>query len=277
MPMRADGVLAGHRIGHKQDLDRPRLALDPLELGHQLVVYVQTTGSVDKQRVEPDLLCVLHCTAHKRHRVIGFLVLVNRHAHGAAYNAKLLSRGGTVNVNRNKQRLALLVVAEPAGDLARRRRLARTLQAHQPDQLVVNDLYDLLVRIKALPNFLSFGLCSDRLDKVLRNLVVDIGFEQCHPYLAKRRIHMLGGQAPLATQVFQRFLQLVGQRFEHRRHTSAAGVETINITLGGRQCQEIEGLSLTLSRFGGCPLEYALHIINRFLKVCVAICYTLFF
>jgi len=39
--------------------------------------------------------------------------------------------------------------------------------------------------------------------------------KQGHPDLTKSRVHVLRGQFALATQILQRFLQFIGQRFKH--------------------------------------------------------------
>src|SRR5688500_3700958 len=88
---RANGVLTRHRIGNKQNLDRFRLGLDPLELDHQLVVYVKTAGRIDHQRVKAHLLRVLHRTADEGHRIVRFLVLEDGYADSTADYAKLLA------------------------------------------------------------------------------------------------------------------------------------------------------------------------------------------
>ncbi len=46
-----DGVLAGHRIGDQQHFLRIEQLVKPLELDHQGVVDVQSTGGIDQERV----------------------------------------------------------------------------------------------------------------------------------------------------------------------------------------------------------------------------------
>src|SRR5207248_3817860 len=48
---RVDGVLSGHGIGNKQDLLRIEQPLQALHLFHQLIVDVQTSGSIDDQHI----------------------------------------------------------------------------------------------------------------------------------------------------------------------------------------------------------------------------------
>ena len=60
-----NGILAGHRIGNEQYLDRMGLALDANKLVHQLVVNVQAAGCVDHQGIEAGLLGVLESFAYE--------------------------------------------------------------------------------------------------------------------------------------------------------------------------------------------------------------------
>ncbi|MBV6495011.1 MAG: hypothetical protein JFAIHJKO_00111 [Pyrinomonadaceae bacterium] len=104
-------VLAGHRIRNKKDFDRLCLGLDRFELGHQLVVYVQTAGRVDQQRVESEFVRVLDCTANKLERLMRVGSLIDRNADGIAYDLQLSTCRGTINVHRDEQRLSLLIIA----------------------------------------------------------------------------------------------------------------------------------------------------------------------
>ena len=111
---RPHGVLAGHCVGNEKNFDGPGLGLDLLKLDHQLVVYMKTAGRVDHQRVKTHLLRVLHSTAHQGHGVVRFLVLKDRNTDRSADYPQLFAGSGTINVDRNEQRLSLLVVAQPA-------------------------------------------------------------------------------------------------------------------------------------------------------------------
>ena len=109
---------------------------------------------------------MFYCTANEFERIVRLRGLIDRNADGVAYDLQLSTCGGTINVNRDEQRLSLLIIAKPTRDLAGRCRLTRTLQAddhndvrrlprkneprrrsaHKSGKLVVNDLYDLFVR-----------------------------------------------------------------------------------------------------------------------------------
>ena len=63
-----DGVLAGHAVDDQVHLLRRDLAVDPLELVHQLVVDVQPAGRVEDHDVGAVLLGFAHGRAGRRRR-----------------------------------------------------------------------------------------------------------------------------------------------------------------------------------------------------------------
>ena len=70
---------------------RGRLALlddadDLVQLDHQLAAVLQAAGRVDHQGIVTHFLRVLYGTADERHRVVGFLVLIDRNANRTADN-----------------------------------------------------------------------------------------------------------------------------------------------------------------------------------------------
>ncbi len=71
------------------------------------------------------------------------------------------------------------------------------------------------MRFQSIPDLFALGLDANRLDKIFSDLVVDVCLEQRHPDLAQGRINVLGRQFALTTQISQRQLKFVGQRFEH--------------------------------------------------------------
>ena len=111
---RANSILTCHRIGDKEHFDRLGLGFDLLEFDHQLVVDVQTARGIDHQGIETILDRVVHGTANDRHRIVGVLGLKYRDVYGVCDDLELLTGCGTVHVDRNEQRFALLIVSEPA-------------------------------------------------------------------------------------------------------------------------------------------------------------------
>ena len=166
-----DRVLSGHRVGDEEDLDRLHLVLDPLQLFHQRVVDVQTAGRVDHQRVEADLLAVQPRRAAQLERVVDALAREDRNVDRLADDRQLVARRRAVDVDREQQRVAVLILLQPLRQLAGRGRLTRALQsddhdrvraargeeqsarraAEHLDHLVVDDLDDLLPGRELMP------------------------------------------------------------------------------------------------------------------------------
>ena len=112
----------------------------------------------------------------------------------------------------------LPLLLQPPSQLARGRRLARTLEseeqhdarrrrilresafrlAEQRQQLVAHDLDDLLDRRQALQDGLIGRLVANAIDERLDDLEVDVGFEQRQPDLPQRRLDVFRGQTHLA-------------------------------------------------------------------------------
>ena len=125
-------------------------------------------------------------------------------------DVQLLNRRGTLHVRRHHQRV-LALLAQPHRQLARRRRLARALQAeHQDDartlagrlepafgipeqrhHLVADDLDDLLRRRQAAEDRLVHGAIADAVDERLDDLEIDVGFEQREANLAQCDLDVL--------------------------------------------------------------------------------------
>ena len=128
-----------------------------------------------------------------------------------AQHAQLLLRGGPARVERRHQHFLAIALLEAIGDLGRRRRLARALQAGHQDgdrrrgveidrlgiraehahQLVIDDLDDHLAGRHRLDDVLADRLGLHRLGEVLDHVERDVGFQQRAAHLA----HGLGDVA----------------------------------------------------------------------------------
>ena len=175
---RFDRVLAGHGVGHEQDLDRVELLFQLLQLDHQLVVDVQAAGGIHQQ----DVAAGVGGFAPRRARQIerqrfSRRAFVDRLPDFARDDLQLLARRRTVDVHRNHHR-AVAVLRQPARQFAGGSGLTRTLQpddqehagrfvgeaqfgfvaAQDLDQFFVNDLDDLLGGRKRGEHFLAHGL-----------------------------------------------------------------------------------------------------------------------
>ena len=139
-------------------------------------------------------------------------VNVAGHQHGAAalfdeVFCKLCSVGGltiALQAAEHDDRLALVLDVQ-AGCFA---------AAHQSDQFFVDDLDHLLGGSQAFHDLLAHGALGHLGAEVLGNLVVDVGFQQCHAHLAHRSLDICFGQLAVAAQLFEHTGKAVGQGFK---------------------------------------------------------------
>src|SRR5665213_3381714 len=191
-----DRLLSGHRVGDEQDLGRLDRRLDLLELRHQALVDLQPPRGVDDDGRNPEPARLGDAVARDLHR-IALALVVDRQIDLLAEGLELIDRRGPIDVGRDQQRAAALLF-EPQRELARVRRLARTLKpdhdvhgrrriavgqarrgaAQQVHQLVVDQLDDALRRAQRGEDVAADGLLFDRRDERLRDRQRDVGFEQ---------------------------------------------------------------------------------------------------
>ena len=180
--------------------------LDPRQLLHQRLVDVQAAGGVDDQHVLAVARGLVERPAGDVDRVLVGALLVDGGAGLAADLDELLDRGGPVDVaGRDGDRGAVLLV-QHLGQLGRRGRLARALQAghqddrrrarregqpgrgaaHQRGQLLVDDLDDLLAGVELLADLDAQAALLHGRRELLDDLEVDVGLEQREADLAHR-------------------------------------------------------------------------------------------
>ena len=75
----------------------------------------------------------------------------------------------------------------------------------------MNDLDDLLARLDAVEHFLAQRLLLDIRDKLLDNLVVNVGLEQRPPDLLEAVLHVLLGQFSLTANILEGGFQALCQ------------------------------------------------------------------
>ena len=229
-----DRVLAGHRVEHEQRVGGLDRVAHAHELVHQLGVDVQAAGGVDDHDVAPLLARLPHAPLGDVDRVGVGALLVDRHAGLRADGLQLVDGRRAVDVAGHQRRLLALLGQQPR-ELARRRRLARALQAahedhrgrlrrelelrgalaHQRGQLLQHDLHDLLARREALQDVRAARALAHRGHEVLDDAEVDVGLEQREADLAHGARDVVLGQAPAAAQVAERRGQPVGEGVEH--------------------------------------------------------------
>ena len=133
-----------------------------------------------------------------------------------AENAKLLDRGGPVDVERRQIRSLAALCAEPARELRGGRRLAGAVQAdehqhdgrgpaeverdallaEQPDQLAMDELDEVLLGREAPQHLFAEGVLLDGLDELLDDADVDVGLEERQPHVAERLLDVALGDLP---------------------------------------------------------------------------------
>jgi hypothetical protein len=111
---------------------RLRAARDLGDFRHHLVVDVQAAGGVEDHEVEAVLLRVSDAARAHLGRGDAFDV-EHGHADLRAQDTELLDGRGTLDVGRDEQRTALVLLLEKLGELRAGRGLARALQAGHQD------------------------------------------------------------------------------------------------------------------------------------------------
>jgi len=233
-----DGVLPGHGVGDKQDFVRRHLALDAADLGHHLLVHVQTAGGV-----HDDDVALAHLGFPARHhaRVHGVGVFPEAETLDTGllrHDFQLLDGRRAVDIRGHQEGFVALFL-QMQRDLACAGRFSLTLQphhhdegrsvlcesqgfiraAHGPHERVVNNLDDLLARLDALEHFLPERLLLDVRDELLDNLIVNVGLEQRPADFLEAVLHVFLGQFSLTANILEGGFQPFCQRFEHSTRT----------------------------------------------------------
>ena len=130
---RRDRVLAGHGVGHEQDLARPHGCAHALELGHQLVVDGLAAGGIDEHRVGAVRTGGGHAAARDGDRVRPGRDRVDGNVDLPAEGLELLDGGRTVDVGRDQIRPPAALIAQVERQLRGRRRLAGAVEPDHHD------------------------------------------------------------------------------------------------------------------------------------------------
>ena len=101
-----DGVLAGHAVDDQVDLLRHALAVDPLELVHQLLVDVQPAGGVEDHGVGAELLGFADGGLADGDGILLRAIGVDGDVELLAEHVQLVDGGGALQVGGDQQRLA---------------------------------------------------------------------------------------------------------------------------------------------------------------------------
>ena len=230
-----DRVLAGHGVGHQQDLARLDRALDPLQLLHQRIIDVQAAGSVEDQRVVAVAVGKSLGIPADGHRILIGATVVHRDIELPAENFQLLDGRRPVDIGRHQQRRALFF-AQLQGQFATGGGLAGTLQPAQHDahrwprgqietvflprpheqrQFVAHHADHLLAGGEALQHILADGPLAHRGDEILDDLEVDVSLEECQPHFAQCSLNILLAQPSAPAQLLEDCIEFFAQGIEH--------------------------------------------------------------
>ena len=227
-----DGILTGHGVDDEEDLLRLDRGADLAQLLHELLVDVQTAGSIDDDRVAAIVARVFHSLPGDLHWV-ALTLFKDLHAHLTADDLQLLDGRGAVDVAGDEQGLFAALFDEVAefgghGGLARALQTAEHVDgrwlggvgqfgvgaAHQLGQFVIDDLDNLLAGREAAQYLLPHGALGDLFDKILDNGKVDVSFQKRHAHFAHRGFDVRLAELALAGQLFERILQFISQALE---------------------------------------------------------------
>ncbi len=193
-----DGILAGHRVDHKQDFLRIQRSFQILYFLHHGLVDGKAARRVDNDHVMMVGLGICHTVERYLDGVHIAFFAVDRHIDLAAHDLELLYGCRAVDVACYQQRALGLFALVLPGKFARESCFTRALQAtHQHDcrvaaevklcgcaaherrELVVYNFHHLLLWLNGLKHILADGLSLDGVGKLLGYLIIDVGVEQC--------------------------------------------------------------------------------------------------
>ena len=153
---------------------------------------------------------------------------MNRNIELPGEDGKLVAGGGAINVYRDELWL-FAFFGEELGEFAGGGGFAGALEAddhddggrfiretelglvssEQPDELILDDFYDLLGGGKSLEDLFALGLFPNVFNEFLDDFEVDVSFEQSDADLLQGRIHVGLGEFSFSAQVFEDSLELI--------------------------------------------------------------------
>ena len=207
-----DGVLASHRIGHKEDLRRLKESAQLRDLGHHRFINVETPGGIDEKVGGVHPLRFFECVGGDDGGLRGGALLVIRDVDTLGERDKLLDGGRPVDVTSGKQR-ALTLLLQQVRQLGDARGFAGALEANDHDhgrwapgggklrgraaedfnEFSVDDVDNLLGGREALKDLRAERLLLHAGGELADDLEVHVRFEHGHAYFAERLVEVFFG------------------------------------------------------------------------------------
>src|SRR5215208_726069 len=227
-------VLPRHAVGDEQDLVRARLFLQSRQLPHHLVVDLEAAGGVDDDDAVAGALGLVHAVPDDAGDVLRVALGVDRDPQLGAQGLELVDGRGAVDVGGYEARRAPFGL-ELASELCRRGRFPGTLEpdhhynsrrnraelealtplAEHGGELVVDDLDELLGRRDGLQGADAHRRLLHALQKLARELEVDVGLEEDAPHLAQPLLDVRFGENAAPAQAGERGLEFFAELVEH--------------------------------------------------------------
>ena len=199
-----------------------------LELVHQLLVYVETSGGIYDKDVEAFAFSFLFSVQSYLCGVAAVPVRIDRYAYLLAYYLQLVYGSGPVDVAGSQHRL-LALFYKIGCKLGRSGGLTCSLKtckhyggkaggavcefgagaAQEPCKLVVYDLYDLLSGCKALKYVFAERFFFYGGDELLNYLVVYVRLKQRKAYLAHCFVYVRLGDDAFSAQLLKGYIKFI--------------------------------------------------------------------
>ena len=196
-------------------------------------------------------MSILRCNRGSRGALDIFLVRIrseNRNVNLLPERGELLDRRRPLQIAGDQPRRATLLLKQQR-KLCRRSCFAgavqsddqnsarfaelkrRRIAAEQDRQFIVKNLNDLLTGRDAAQHGFAQRFFFDACDEVLRDLKIDVGFEQRQPHLAQRGVDVLLADFSVTAEVLKDLLQFVAQLRKHSLPTTRAKGAVISSAL----------------------------------------------
>ena len=205
-----DGILTGQAVGNEQDFMRIGGLANIRHFHHQRLVNMRAACGIENDDIMRAKFCSLNGASGNFHRRLTGNDRQRINTGLDAKLAKLFLRSRTARIERGHQHFFALTFSQALRDLARRRRLTRTLQADHHDddrgrciqidgnafsakhfdKFVMDDLDDHLAGLDAFQDFGTNGLFPHLVGEGANHFQRNVSLDQCAAYFAQRRGHV---------------------------------------------------------------------------------------